>query len=304
MKKVIVTGSACTFANALLPILASDERIEQVIGIDRSEPSFRHERFTQVLLDLRSPQIARVLAGADAVVHLDNSVRHDADAPSAESGVHPGQNVFRCAAQQDVPIAVYLSSAAVYELPARQRPIDEQQPRASPRGFAWAEDHVALELWLDTFESEHPSMRIVRLRPHLIVGIHGTPAVRRLLRSPFSVRLARTASVLQCVHALDVARAVQYALHRDVATGAFNLACTNTATLREMQRLSGGGWISIPFAIAYRLARRAARATGGGEPVWMELLRHEVVLNTNRARRRLGWKPLYDSVAACLTAPK
>jgi nucleoside-diphosphate-sugar epimerase len=304
MKKIVVTGSASAFANELLPILTSDERIEQVIGIDRSESALRHERFTQVLLDLRSPQIARVLAGADALVHLDSSVRNDADAPLTESGVHPGQNVFRCAAQQQVPIAVYLSSAAVYELPARQRPIDEQQPRAAPRGFGWAEDHVALESWLDTFESEHPSMRIVRLRPHLIVGTHGTPAVRRLLRSPFTVRLARTASVLQCVHALDVARAVQHALHRDVATGAFNLACADTATLREMQRLSGGGWISIPFAIAYRLARRATRATGGGEPVWMELLRHEVVLNTNRARRRLGWKPLYGTVTACLTAPE
>ena len=302
MRKVIVTGSACTFANALLPILTSDERIEQIIGIDRSEPSFRHERFTQVLLDLRSPQIARILAGADAVIHLGSVTRDDLTTATTESGVHPGQNVFRCAAQQQVPIAVYMSSAAVYELPARQRPIDEQQPRAALHGFAWAEDHVALESWLDTFEPEHPAMRIVRLRPHLIVGTHGSPAVRRLLRSLFSVRLARTASVLQCVHALDVARAVQYALQRDVA-GAFNLACGNTATLREMQRLSGGGLVSIPFAIAYRVARRATRETGGGEPVWMELLRHEVVLNTNRARRRLGWKPLYDTVSACLKAP-
>lgn len=303
MKKVIVTGSTSTFARALLSLLSSDERIEQIIGIDRSEVPFRHDRFTQVLLDLRSPQIARVLAGADAVVHVGGTAYDDAAGARAESGVHPGQNVFRCAAQQQVPIAIYLSSAAVYELPARQRPIDEQQPRTALRGFTWAEDHVALESWLDTFEPEHPAMRIVRLRPHLIVGRNGTPAVRRLLRSLFSVRLARTASVLQCVHALDVARAVQFALQRDVS-GPFNLACANTATLREMQRLSGGGLISIPFAIAYRLARRVASDFGAGEPVWMELLRHEVVLNTNRARRRLGWKPLYDSVSACLTAPE
>ena len=304
MKKVIVTGSACTFANALLPLLTSDERIEQIIGIDLREPAFQHERFTQVLLDVRSPQIARVLAEADALVHLAiDGPRNDSEPRHADSSVHPGQNVFRCAAQQQVPSVVYVSSAVVYELPARQRPIDEQQPRAALSGFAWAQEHAALESWLDTFEPEHPAMRIVRLRPHLIVGQHGSPAVRRILRTPFSVRLARSAAVLQCVHALDVARAVQYALHRDVA-GAFNLACANSAPLREMQRLCGGGLISIPFAIAGRLARRAAREFGGGEPVWMELLRHEVVLNTNRARRRLGWKPLYDSVSACLTAPE
>lgn len=306
MKKIVVTGSASRFARALLPLLAGDERIEQLIGIDESETAFRHERFTQVLLDLRSPQLARLFTETAAVVHLAAAADGDsADddgagaAAYAHANIHPGQNVFRCAAQQRVASVVYLSSAAVYELPARSRPIDEQQPRAAVPGFGCAEEHVALEAWLDTFELEHPDMRIVRLRPHLIVGAHGPAAVRRLLHTPFTVRLARTASRLQCVHALDVARAVQYAVHRD-ASGAFNLACADSATLQEMQRQCHGGLIRLPFAAAYRLARRY----GGGEPVWMELLRHEVVLNTNRARRRLGWKPLYDSVSACLNAPE
>lgn len=305
MKRIVVTGSAWTFANALLPLLAGDERIEQIIGIDPRESGFRHARFTQVLLDMGSPQIARVMAGAEAVVHLGASAAeediNDKQARPAmrdTSAVHGGQNVFRCAAQQQVPCVVYLSTAAVYELPARERPIQEQHPRAALPGFAWAENHVALEAWLDTFEQEHADMRVVRLRPHLTVGTHGPRAVRRLLRTPFTVRLAATAARLQCVHVLDIARAVQYALHRDVA-GAFNLACANSASLREMQRLCGGGLISLPFALAYRIARRY----GGGEPVWMEGLRHEVVLDTTRARRRLGWKPLYDSVSACLKAP-
>jgi UDP-glucose 4-epimerase len=310
MKKIVVTGSASRFARALLPLLAGDERIEQVIGVDERESAFRHARFTQVLLDVRSPQLARLFTETEAVVHLPATADIDdfeetaaSAAAHAHANVHPGQNVFRCAAQQQVPSVVYLSSAAVYELPARQRPIDEQQPRAAFPGFGWAEEHVALEAWLDTFEPEHPNMRVVRLRPHLIVGTHGSAAVRRLLRTPFTVRLARTASRLQCVHALDVARAVQYALHRDVS-GAFNLASADSATLQEMQRLCHGGLIRLPFAAAYRLARRAARRYGGGDPVWMELLRHEVVLDTNRARRRLGWKPLYDSVSACLKAPE
>lgn len=302
MKKIVVTGSASAFAGALLPLLAGDERIAQIIGIDRREPAFRHARFTQVLLDIRSPQLARVMAGMDAVVHLGAEAADDAPsgpATGADPGVHGGQNVFRCAAQQNVPCAIHLSSAAVYSLPARQRPIGEQHPRAALPGFTWAENHVALEAWLDTFESEHSQMRVVRLRPHLIVGKHGSPLVRRLLHTPFSVGLAGTVSRLQCVHVLDVARAIQYALHRDVG-GAFNLACADSASLREMQRLRGGGLITLPYALAYRMARRRS----GGEPAWMEGLRHEIVLDTNRARRRLGWKPLYDSVSACLKAPE
>lgn len=306
MKTVVVTGSASPLADVMLPLLAGDDRIEQVIGVDSRETAFRHARFAQVLLDIGSPQLARVLAGADAVVHL-GAAAVTADeteaATRANMRVHCGQNVFRCAAQQSVPCVVYLSTAAVYSLPARQRPINEQHPRAALPGFAWAEDHVALETWLDAFQEEHAEMRIVRLRPHLVVGKHGPRAVRHLLHTPFTVRLASTASRLQCVHALDVARAVQYALHRDVA-GTFNLACANSATLREMQHLSGGGLITLPFALASRLARRAGRRYGAATSTWMEGLRHEVVLDTSRARRRLGWKPLYDSVSACLTAPE
>lgn len=308
MKRIVVTGSASAFAAALLPLLGGDDRIDQIIGIDTRESGFRHPRYTQVLLDISSPQVTRIMAGADAVVHLPDAASSDATATipttaPAEPGVHGGQNVFRAAAQQRVPCVIYLSTAAVYSLPARQRPIAEEHPRAALPGFAWAENHVGLEAWLDTFEQEHTDMRVVRLRPHLIVGKHAPAPVRALLRTPFSVRLAGTASRLQCVHALDVARAVQYAIHRD-AGGAFNLACSDSATLRQMQRLSGGGLIRLPFALASRLARRTARRYGAAESGWMEGLRHEVILDTTRARRRLGWKPLYDTVSACLKAPE
>lgn len=305
MKNVIITGVASRFADALLPLLAGDERIAQLVGVDPREIAFRHARFTQVLLDTGSPQLARVMTGADAVVHLGAAVMDEAAEATAraDSIVHNSQHVFRCAAQQRVPCVIYLSTAAVYGLPARERPIREQHVRAALPGFTWAEDHVALESWLDAFKQENPDMRIVRLRPHLIVGANGPAAVRRLLRTPFSVRLAGTTSRVQCVHTLDVARAVQNALHRDVS-GAFNLACANSTSLREMQRLSGGGLITLPFALAYRLARRASRRYDAAEPAWMEGLRHEVVLDTTRARRRLRWKPLYDSVDACLTAPE
>jgi len=304
--KIVVTGSASTFAYALLPLLAADERIEQIVGADRRESAFDDARFTQVLVDPRSPQVAVVMTDMDAVVHLaaetvfDGAEESGADA-AREINRAGTQNVFRCAAEKNVPCVVYLSSAAVYELPARHRPITEQHPRAALPGLAWAEDQVALEAWLDTFEREHPELRVVRLRPHLMVGVHGSALVRRLLRAPFSVRYAGRAPRLQCVHALDVARAVQQALFRNVA-GAFNLACANSATLREMQRLNRAGLVPLSFSFAYRLARWTGRLHKGVAPSWMESLRHEVILDTNRARRRLGWKPQYDSVQACLRA--
>lgn len=300
--RIVVTGSASSLAGALLPLLAADQRVEQIIGIDRHESGFRDARFTQVLLDIRSMQIGRVLAGADAVVHLASTVSENADPGlRRELNVSGGQNVFRGAAQQHVACVVHLSSAAVYALPARRRPIDEEHPRAALPGFGLAEDQVALEAWLDAFEQEHAGVRVVRLRPHLTVGVHGTAVIRRLLRRPYSIRLAGRPPRLQCVHAADVARAVQQALLKNMK-GAFNLACANAATLREMQRFAGGGAIPLPFPLAYRLLRLGSGASTGIGPAWAEGLRHDIVLDSTRARRQLGWKPQYDSVQRCIEA--
>lgn len=305
--RIVLTGSASSLARALLPLLIAEERVTQIIGVDRRETAFQDERFTQVLLDTRSPQIGRIMAGADAVVHLASTAIGDSREERRDRAVlrdlnlSGGQNVFRCAAQQRVACVVHLSSAAVYALPARRRPIDEQHPRAALPGFGLAEDQVALEDWLDAFEQEHEAMRLVRLRPHLIVGAHGPALVRRLLRAPFSVRFAGRPPRLQCVHAIDVARAILQALAKEVA-GPFNLACANAATLRDMQRIAGGGSIPLPFSLAYRLLRLGWGFGTGIEPSWADALRHDIVLDTNRARRQLGWKPQYDSVQRCLEA--
>lgn len=305
--KVILTGSACRLARALLPLLLADDRVEQVIGIDRAASDFEDARFTQVILDTRSPQIARVMAGMDVVVHLATAAASGAGkdredrAGLRETNVSGGQNVFRCAAQQGISCIVHLASAAVYALPARRHPIDEAHPRAGLPGFAWSEDQVALEEWLDRFAEEYPNVRLVRLRPHLVVGDGGSALIRRLLRAPFSVGFAGTAPHLQCVHALDVARAVQQALFSNVS-GAFNLACANAATLRDMQRFAGGGMFSLPFPLIYRLLQLSWRLGFGTRPAWLEGLRHELVLDTTHARRALGWKPQYDTVQACIQA--
>lgn len=302
--KVLVTGSSSHLARALLPRLAARPEVEQILGVDRRAPVFRDDRYTHVLLDVRSAQLARLMAGIDAVVHLAFVVMHGALGPERndralirEINVVGGQNVFRAAAAARVPAVVHVSSAAVYELPARERPIPEAHPRKPLPGFAYAEDKIALEDWLDHFEREHRETRVVRLRPHVILGPHAQPYLRALVRAPFYVRLSDPAPRLQVVHEADVVSAVLAALTREVS-GAFNLATADAATLRSLKPLA----LPLPFPLARGLVRLAWRLGHGTEPAWLEGLRHELVLDTTRARRRLGWRPRYDTVAACLAA--
>lgn len=307
--KLIVTGSGSALAGALLPLLAADERIDQIIGLDRSETAFSDPCFTQVLLDLASPHAARVFAGADALVHLALAAEPDdpeaaaRDALAAETFyVGSAQNIFRAAIEQRVPQLVHVSSAVAYGLPARAQPIAEDHPRAALPGFAWAAHLVEFEEWLDIHETQHPGTRVVRLRPHLIVGRRATPSIRTLLRAPFSVRFAGRTPRLQCVHVDDVAQAILHSLQRPDVAGAFNLACADAAPFVEMQRHAGGGHVPLPFAAAYQWCRLSRRLGQGADPDWLEWLRHDVVLDSGRARRRLDWRPRFDSTEACLKA--
>ncbi len=296
--RVLVTGSASRLAAALLPRLAADERIKHIIGVDQHESRFSDPRYTQVLLDLRSPELAPVLKGVDAVVHL--AVR--ASGPERRAvNVEGAQNLAQFARAQGARRFIFLSSAAVYELPPRARAMTESHPRRAWRGIGYAEDCTEIEEWLDRFNDD-AAFAVVRLRPHLIVGARMRPFLRALVAAPIQIPLTDRPR-LQCVHEDDVVEAIVAALYQDVR-GAFNLACADAATLEEIKRMQHRLSLPLAFPLARALLRLAARLGAGTDPAWIEALRYNLVLDTTRARKQLGWRPRYDSVAACIGAGK
>lgn len=303
--RIVVTGSASRLAAVLLPQLAQDERIREIIGVDVCETEFRHPNFTQVLLDIRAREIGRLLKKTDAVVHLAFAPNTSGGDRTQTRDINVGgtQNLFNQAAQQRVARVVWLSSASVYELPARERNIGESHPRRALPGFGYAEDKVTVENWLDSFEREHPDTTVVRLRPHVIVGPHVPVFTKRLLRLPIYVELTKPEPRMQCVHEDDVVRAIVAALFKDVR-GAFNLACADALSLYQIQRIRHNVLLPLPLPVARAALRLAWRFGIGGDPVWVEALRYHLVLDTQRARTRLGWRPKFDSVRDCLQASR
>lgn len=296
--KVLVTGSASRLAAALLPRLAADERIRHIIGVDERESTFHDPRYTQVLLDIRSLELAPVLRGVDAVVHLAISERGP---ERRAANVQGAQNAAQLAHAQGARRFVFVSSAAVYELPPRSRAMTESHPRRAWPGIGYAEDCTEIEEWLDRFNDD-AGFAVVRLRPHFIVGPRTRRFVRALIAAPINIPLTDRPR-LQCVHEDDVAEAIVAALYQD-ARGAFNLACADAATLEEIKRMQRRLLLPLAFPLARALLRLAARSGAGTDAAWIEALRYNLVLDTTRARKQLGWRPRYDSVAACIGATK
>ncbi len=310
--KILVTGSASHLARALLPRLLALPRVGEIVGVDRRPTTFAHPRYRHHVLDLRARELETHFAGIEAVVHAAFVVLHgDLEPPRRRdrawiraSNVEGSRRVFESAAAAGVRTLVHLSSAAIYRPdPARRAPIAEDHPRGALPGFAYAEDKLAVEEILDRLERSVPALRIVRLRPTLILGPHAQPFLKRLVRAPWYPRLPAPPPRLQCVHERDVGEAIIAALFTPSARGAYNLAVADAVTLAELKRLAAGRALAVPPFVVRALVSLAWRLFGAGtDPAWWQGLRYDLVLDSTRARRELGWQPRYDSVASCLAA--
>lgn len=297
--KILVAESAAGFAGVLLPLLAADPRVTQIIGVDRADIDFRHPRFTQVLLEAGSAGVDAVLREVQAVIHLAGAAWLERSRRPRPGRAEAAKQLLERAAAANVARIVWLSSAAVYEIPPRAPVVAESHPRKVADGIDEVTDLVEVETWLDAFTQNHDRPAVVRLRPHLIAGARTRGPLNDLLALPYSIPLADRPR-LQCVHEQDVARAIVEALNT-AAHGTYNLACHEAATLSEMKRLIHHWPLPLAFPIARRLWAWVHRGDGRA-PAWLERMRYSLVLDSARARRELHWRPTYDSVAACVRA--
>lgn len=283
---LLLTGSATDFAQALLPQLLADEDISLVIGVDTEDSGYRHERFVQVIADLRAPLMARLLKGMHTVVHLAQPLLAERDIEPTEL-LHGTQNLYTHARTNKVRRLVHLSSALIYETRAGGTALDEEAPRCRALTCPEASALQALEDWLDEFEAARPRLQLLRLRPHWMLGPHSHSLVARLLRRRLLPRFPEPAPKLQVVHEADVVSAIRLALGTE-ARGAFNLACSESGGFAALAR--SAHWLRLP-ASAGLAARRA-----GIERGCLDLLKRPLVLNSARARNELGWKPRFTKL--------
>lgn len=304
--RILVTGAASHLARVLLPRLLAAAGVHSVIGLDLRPVAFKHPRFGYVRADIRSPDLGLHFADIDVVIHLAfvvlqsqlGAARFDRET-MRDINVAGSQNVFNLAAAAGVKHLIHLSSAGIYALPASTEAIGEDHPRAPLPGFGYAEDKIAVEDWLDEFERVNADVRVVRLRPHAILGPCAQPFLKQLLRMPLYPRLPEPAPRLQCVHEEDVVAAIRLALFNP-ARGAFNLATGDHTSLRELKRQLHPLALPVPAKwLRTALALGWQHWNWGTDPAWAEGLQHSLVLDTTRARTALGWVPRYGVVHTC-----
>jgi UDP-glucose 4-epimerase len=289
--RIVVTGATGNVGTSVLRALA------------RRRPLIQAPKVEWAVGDVSAAPLTELFAGADAVVHLAWLIQpsHDREALRA-TNVDGSRRVFEAVAAAAVPTLVYASSVGAYSPGPKDEPVDESWPTEGVATSFYAQDKAAVERLLDEFESDDPSVRVVRLRPGLIFKGEAATGIRRLFVGPLVPRVffsRRAIPVIpklsrlrfQAVHSDDVADAYRLAVVRDV-DGAFNVAADPVLDSTRLAELLDARQLAMPGAVLRAAAaatwRLRLQPTPGG---WIDLALGVPLMNTAKARKELGWTP-------------
>lgn len=302
--RIVVTGATGNIGTAVLRRLAGTGH--QLVGLARRLPEGLPdvEWRTVDLTTVSVEQLAGILGGADAVVHLAWGFQpsHDID-HLEELGVGGTRRVVEAVAHADVPHLVHLSSVGAYSPRSDDTPVTESYPTGGVPTSPYSRHKAAAERILDRFEAETAASpgrgtTVTRMRPGIVgqrtagsaLLRYGVPGAipRRALHLLPVLPLDRGLRI-PVVHADDVADAVARALEGRVG-GPFNLAADDPLTAADIARGLGAKLVHVPSevlrpVVAATWRMRLQQIDEG----WLDMAYALPLLDTTRARTELGW---------------
>jgi UDP-glucose 4-epimerase len=308
--RIVVFGATGNVGTSLLDALRRDGQVESVLGIARRLPNAAGDKVEWARADIATDDLAPHVRGADCVVHLAWLIQPSRDLSSVRRvNVDGSARVFRAVADASVRSLVYASSVGAYSRGPKDSRVDESWPTDGIPTSFYSQHKAEVERQLDRFEREHSDVRVVRLRPALTFKRESAEGQRRLFAGPFFPSpLVRRGLVpfvpdvhglrFQAVHSYDVGEAYRLAALGYVR-GAFNIAAEPVVDPDALAHLLHARKVPV----APGVVRGAAALTWKlrlqpTPPGWVDLALQTPLLDTEKARRELGWKPRFSALDA------
>ncbi|MFL5866570.1 MAG: NAD-dependent epimerase/dehydratase family protein [Thermoleophilaceae bacterium] len=317
---VAVTGPTGDLGIAIVDGLERARRVKRVVGMARRpfEPGDLGWKKTEYRQgDVTDEKSVRDLVkGADVVVHLAFAILSAGDA-TRQLNVDGSRNVFAAAAKAGVERILYASSVAAYGFHDDNPDwLTEEVPARGSPEHHYSQQKAEVEQVLDEVLERRRKTVAYRFRPCVVSGPRAQTLleeipyyrlseampdpVRRLLASMPVLKpvIPDPGTRFQLVHEEDVASAFLAGVAGKGEPGAYNLAGSGVLTFGDLA--DALGWYSLPLP---NLALEAAAETVSRIPLapdsvsWIHALRKPVLMKTGRARKLLGWRPLYSAKA-------
>ncbi len=315
-----MTGPTGTFGFGLVPLLQESPRISRIIGIarrpfDPAAHGWSKMRYRQG--DVRDPDaLKEAFADCDVVVHLAFMITGNADARTIRAiNVDGTLNVFRAAREAGAERFVYASSVAAYGFHA-DNPVgmDEDWPVRPAARLFYAREKAEIEHLLEEEADETPKPALYLVRPPIVLGPNAMGAKgalpapvagagRRLFdtltRLPVPVPILAPDVPLQLIHEHDVGQALFRCVLGDGPPGAYNIAADDVLTGADIVRELGLAPLPVPSKLVHGAARVAAALPRPPftPPAadWIEAASHPAIMDTTKAKEKLGWQPEYTA---------
>ncbi|MET4640106.1 NAD-dependent epimerase/dehydratase family protein [Mycetocola sp. 2940] len=315
--RIVIVGATGNLGTALLRRLHNETTVTGIVGISRRLPNSAVAPYDGVAwhaLDIGAPsaprQLARLFAGADAVIHLAWALQPNHDEVALwRTNVIGTKNVLAAVAAARVPQFSYASSVAAYSPGPKTRRVDENWPTGGIPSSHYSRHKAINERALDRFEEEHPAIMVSRLRPGFVFQRQAASEIAGLFAGhliplgwlkwfrPPIVPLPRQ-FVFQVVHTDDVADAFWRVVDRR-ASGAFNIAAEPVIDPSVVASVLRSTWVPIRLRVLRTLAHVTWKLRlQASDPGWVDAGAMVPVLSTSRAHDELGWVPGIASTVA------
>ena len=315
---VAVTGPTGEIGIPAVDALERETEVERIIGMARRP--FDPTSYGWVKTEYRQGDVLDrsavedLVADADVVVHLAYLIM-GSRAESRLVNLDGTRNVFEATVHADRPARlVYTSSVAAYGYhPSNPQPLTEGVPtRGSAEHYYSAQKAECEDLLTETTAGS--GLEVYVLRPCIVAGPQATaladsmPWRQVAERLPGVVRtaLARVpgmrmvvpdpGSPLQLVHHDDVATAIAAAATGHGEPGAYNLAGDGTVTFGDVATALDARPVPVPRSAAVLASNVVARLPWVPTTAeWIHVARTPVLMDTTKAKSRLGWEPRHTS---------
>lgn len=315
---VAVTGPTGEIGISAVDALERDPTVERILGMARRpfDPSAHGWTKTEYrqgdILDAGA--VRDFVAQADVVVHLAYLIMGSRE-ESRRINLEGTRNVFEATVAAERPTRlVYTSSVAAYGYHSDNPvPLTEDVPARGSKEHYYSEQKAECEALLHEV-TDSSGLEVYVLRPCIVAGPKA-PALAdsmpwRQLRDRLPAPLRGVTGLLQGILPLmpDPGVPVQLVHHDDVASaialaavgtgepGAYNLGGDGEVSLGEIARATGTRSIPVPSSAAAAASAALARlpmVPSAAE--WIHIARTSVVMDTTRAKSKLGWRPAYTS---------
>jgi nucleoside-diphosphate-sugar epimerase len=314
---VAITGPTGDIGRALLRQLDKAPEVDRIVGMarrpfDPAEFNLEKTEYRQGDI-LDEDSIKALVEDCDVLVHLAFIILGGHE-ETHRINLEGTRNVFSAATSAGLKRFVYTSSVAAYGFhDENPQPLTEEVAPKGTDEFYYSSQKAELERELHRMV-DGSDVETYVFRPCIVAGGDALMMIRAMMdQIQLGGRLPQITTFLnsvpflkpvlpdpgtpfQLVHQDDVAQALVASITGRGEPGIYNLAGDGTISFGDFA--SALGWYSVPipnFAVDVTAEVVARVPFAPPQFQWINAARVPVIMDTEKAREKLGWQPEYDT---------